>query len=248
MTGSFDPWRSGDRKRRRSPGGFTVSGGALSFTHLTGGSDTTTEPSTTASITPSANTPVFCSVVIAVEGGGNTGDSDSMSVSGCNLTWTQVGRAHYQGSSNDRRSVYVFRGFGASPTTGSLTIDFTTGLGATWTEHMWSVDECANATTTLPTPYITEPSGAQTSATVTVSETPDTGDFVFAAFGVETASATISLNSELETSLYNQENGTDGRSIQVAYDSAPDASPAPGISWTGGAGSCSGVAFVVNTA
>lgn len=222
-------------------------GGDLTWTELTQGSDTTTEPTTTASITPAANDDVFVAVVVAVEGGGTTGNSDTMTISGANLTWTQIRRNHYGASGESRRSIYVFHGKGAAPTTGALTIDFTSGHASTWTEHMWSVDQVDNAHTTTPYSNAADngSSTGVTSLAVTVGGTVDTGDHVYFAIGHEFAEA-VTLESGL-TSLSAISNGTDGRTIDAAYDGTAPIDQTPSASWTTSS-TCGAVAFIVEKA
>jgi len=228
---------------------FAAAGGAgLNWTNLTSGSDTTTEPTTTASITPDANADVFVAIVIAVAGGGQTQTADTMSVSGCNLTWTQVAEVPYW-ESTDRRSVYVWHGKGASPTTGSLTIDWTTGGGATWTEHMWSVDQVTGANTSTPYSNVATKAYSGTAGTgtgnVTVGGTVDAGDNVYFMCGHDTDEA-VTLEASL-TSLAAVTGGTDCRTINAGYDGTPTIDQTPSATWSTSAGYAA-IAFIVEVA
>lgn len=108
-------------------------------THLTSsGSAVDGTTFNTASITPTANTPVY--IGIAVRRTGST-PSDPTSVAGCNLTWAQEETQTY--ASSTVRRVIVWRGIGASPSAGALTITFP----ETETCCAWSVVECRSADT-----------------------------------------------------------------------------------------------------
>ena len=108
---------------------------------LTGGSSNTDSTSyTTASITPAANAQVYVAVMTQPTG---TGISSNPVVSGCNLTWTLVD-ATTGGAFT--RTMTVWRGTGASPTTGVLTITDT----ATDTQCSWSVVQLTNQDPTTP--------------------------------------------------------------------------------------------------
>src|SRR5687768_8851074 len=116
---------------------------AIAWNELTQGADTTNNPATTASITPTSGAVVYAGVLVAVAGGGGTGAADSLAISGCGLTWVEVAELQYGG----RRAVYVWKGTG-TPSAGALTITFTSGTGSTWTETMWSIDEVTGADST----------------------------------------------------------------------------------------------------
>lgn len=196
---------------------------AIAFAELTQGSDTTTNPSTTASITPTANAQVLLSIVGAVT---SSVMDDSLSVTGCNLTWTKIGTTAY----GSRRRLWLYRGVGASPTTGVITIEYT-GVGP-WTEFMWSVDEATgvDATTPLGTAY-TDSNTTGTTASVTISDTPDAGDFVYSCIGEE---SDIAVTPESGfTILSNVTGGTDSRVLVAMYDGTPTIDTTPSATWTG---------------
>lgn len=216
---------------------------AIAFAELTQGSDTTNNPSTTASITPTANAQVFAAVVVAQTT--LTGITDgTLDVIGCNLTWSQVTKVIY-GADNGRRILFLWRGVGASPTTGSLTITYTPTTG-TWTENMWSIDEATgvDATTPLGTAY-TNRDTTGTTASVTVSDTPDAGDFVYSCIGEE---SDIAVTPESGfTTLSNVTGGSDGRVLVAMYDGTPTIDTTPSATWTG-ANSWGIIGIVVNVA
>jgi hypothetical protein len=216
---------------------------AISFTQLTEGYSTN-NPATTASISPTANRQVFVAVGTSLNGA-ETVESDTLSVSGCNLTWTQVGANKTWGF---RRGIYVWRGVGASPSSGVLTITYTPTNGY-YEQMKWSVDEAASVDATTPTgaPFYNESIDENaTSLSVTISETPGTDDIVYAVFGIEN-NTTPSLNSELDNTLTNFGDSTGTRRFVVAYDSAPDSTPVPGLTWSTPSYT-GGIAFIINAA
>lgn len=113
---------------------------------------------------------------------------------------------------------------------------------------MWSIVqvEGLDGTTHNGTVYTNFTSGA-TSLSVTVSDVPDSGDFVLAGFSIESNSTSPTRNSELDTTIHSVDGGTDLRAMFTAYDSVPDSTPVPGITWTG-TNSAYGIAVVLNVA
>jgi len=212
---------------------------ALSIATLTSGSGTS-NPGTTASISPTSGRQWLAAVAVSVAGGYETASGDDLSISGAGLTWTAVGQVKVFGS---RRALYVLKGTG-TPSSGALSITFTTSAGAVFESYKWGIVEI---TSTDATPYgtaYTNTSGSGTAASVTVSTTPDAGDFVFFVHAQEDNN-TDSLNSELDTSLIRIGNATGARRFGISYDTSPDSTPVPGVTWTG---SCAwaAIGFVIN--
>ena len=207
-----------------------------------GSGASTTNGGGTVSVTPSANVPLLMAVGVSAAAATHT--DDSIAIAGCNLTWTLLGRVAVWGS---RRGTYLFKGVGASPSTGSPTITFTPAGASTYESHKWSLDEVTGADGTTPfgTVY-TYTSGSATSAPVTVSETPDAGDMVFYAAGQETNEA-CSLGGELDTTLAQFGDATGVRRFITAYDSSPDSTPVPSVTWATTA-STGAIALIVNVA
>jgi hypothetical protein len=114
---------------------------ALSQNNLTNGYDEVDATSfTTASVTPSANALLLLTVSASVTGG-----SAAPTITGNGLTWVQVvTRQTSYGDSWDSRRITIFRAMGASPTTGTITIDFS---GITQSRCLWSLSEFTGADT-----------------------------------------------------------------------------------------------------
>jgi hypothetical protein len=102
-------------------------------TLTTGSSATDANSYNTASITPTADK----SVLVAVQARQGAGTPEIPTVSGCGLTWTQVGTYNPPANATNRRNT-IFLGIGASPSTGALTIAFN---GVTQSHAMWSVHQ-----------------------------------------------------------------------------------------------------------
>ena len=199
---------------------------AISCSHLTGGDGGSSSPVTTASISPSAGDLVFVVVTWATQA--STYHSAD-SCSGAGITWTRLTYFTYA----SRRFTHVYVGI-SDGTSGALTLSFTPST-STIRDVLYTVDAFSGADVS-GTPYGTlyEATGAGvTSASVTISETPDTGDWVACWIGVENAGVGLTINSELDTEQYSIETGSDVRSIGFGTDSSPDSSPTPGWTWTG---------------
>jgi hypothetical protein len=197
-----------------------------SLTLLTSGSDTTTNPTVTASVSPTANAPVYAAIGIAIDAGGtNTG---TIVVTGAGLTWTQLGTVGF----GTRRQIFLWKGVGASPSPGALTITYTPGSADVWTEAFWSVNQSSDLSAT-PEGTVATATATGTAISVNVVGVPAAGDLVLFAGAHTGAASEATLNGELDTQLSQTGGGTDFRRLVVAFDSAPDSTPVPGVSWTG---------------
>ncbi len=100
-----------------------------------GNTGASTSSVTTASVSPSANK----LQLLAVNSRNFTGSAPpAPTVTGCGLTWVQVTNIQYDTGPTSLKRVTLFRAMGASPTTGTLTIDF---AGDSQTDVVWSLDE-----------------------------------------------------------------------------------------------------------
>ncbi|MDQ2995457.1 MAG: hypothetical protein M3R61_00155 [Chloroflexota bacterium] len=113
---------------------------AMSASNLAGAGDSANLASyATASITPTAN----ALVLIAVENQ-LSGTPTIPTVTGCGLTWVQISTCLFDNTFTQAR-ITVFRTLGASPTTGTLTIDFG---GVAQSCAGWTVDQFTGVDTT----------------------------------------------------------------------------------------------------
>ena len=146
-----------------------------------------------------------------------------------------------------RRTLWVYRGINTTGSTQNGTILFTgtDAPGTAYQEHFWAVDLLEGIDTTTPNGTVVENSGTGTSGTVTVTGTPDAGDFVYATFAHTGAASAMTINGELSNELSQTGSGGNFRRLLTAYDSTPDGTPVPGVTWSG-AEDWAGVAFIVN--
>jgi hypothetical protein len=212
---------------------------AIAWTELTQGSDTTNNPATTASVSPTSGAVVYAAVLVAAEGGGSMVAGDSLAVSGAGLTWALVGSQVY-----NRRKVFVMCGTG-TPSAGALTLTYTPSGANVFAEFMWSVDEATGVDTGDPDDAAVTASTAAATALATGDVgTPGTDDHIYAAFGIEGAAVSALIDDG--TALTNLGGGTDCRTLVVFYD-ANHSDETPSITWTG-TNSAGGVGFIVNAA
>lgn len=107
---------------------------ALAAANLTSGvSNTDATSYDTASITPTAN----ALVLLAVSSRRSGATPSEPTASGCGLTWVVEDTQLSYSAGTPNRRLTLFRGMGASPTTGAITIS----IADTQTECAWSVDE-----------------------------------------------------------------------------------------------------------
>lgn len=186
-------------------------GGGIVWNELTQGTSTTATFDT-ASITPTANAQVFVAIARA-NSAAPAPASGEITVSGCNLTWVEVAHITYA----SRRALFVFRGTGASPTTDNVTI---TDNGSNFQEYLYSVDEATgvNSGTPIGTPQENSTAGATSLATPDVG-TIDAGDYVYAAFSREDATA---ITPDVGTTLTTISSGTNVRSLVVFHNTTDD--------------------------
>lgn len=203
----------------------------MSLSHLTDGVVTGAASSLVAT-TASVTIPDGHLCIVSMGGARNTGtfsDDQWSGLTGAGLTWNSLTSLEW-GSRRSSKVWYAKNTTGSSAT-GTLTVTATTS-GATAQEIMWSVDVESNpaASTLFGTP--TTNNGNASSGSVTVSGTPAAGDKTFAFFAHENASDTITLGSELDTTLVQRGSGANVRRILSAYDSAPDGTPVANASWS----------------
>jgi len=112
---------------------------AFKVTNLTAGTDTTDDSdSITASITPSANK----LILLTVSSRADAVQPTISSISGNGLTWVEIGHSDYD-ASGSRRSIFLYRAMGASPSSGAVTITW----GGTQTAKAWVIDEISGVDT-----------------------------------------------------------------------------------------------------
>ena len=205
---------------------------AITVTALDSGTFTSS-PGTTASISLDAGEMVVVDVATA---NSSSFQDHTVTVTGSGLTFGLLTGAKVEWGY--RRYIQRHYAVASGSFSGTLSIEVVTG-GGTWQEAIYSVHKISGFDTGTPwgTVYTnatpSTPAGRATSLSVTVSDTPDSGDIVDAAFGIEGASVSSTLNGELDTTIHNVGGGGNVRTLHTAYDSAPDSNPTPGVTWTG---------------
>lgn len=116
--------------------GETIRFGAVGSSNLTNSNDTDgNSTATTASVTPTSNALVLISIATRTN---ITADPNIPTVTGNSLTWEVVQSIVYDTTGASRKRLTVLRALGASPSTGTISIDFG---GQNQTDVVWSVSE-----------------------------------------------------------------------------------------------------------
>src|SRR6266702_1460528 len=114
----------------------------VSITNLTSGADIDgNSTAATASISPASNN----LILVAVNSRTNiTADPNQATLTGNGLTWVAIATIVWDTTSASRKRITLFRGLGASPTSGAISIDFG---GQNQTDVDWVVDQAAGIDT-----------------------------------------------------------------------------------------------------
>ena len=107
----------------------------ISVVHKTAGTAASVTSATSASHTPASNKLQLLTVQSRTD---ISTDPNQPTVTGNGLTWVAIASVVYDPTGASRKRVTMFRAMGASPTTGTTTIDFG---GQTQTDIDWIVDE-----------------------------------------------------------------------------------------------------------
>lgn len=110
------------------------------ISNLTSGTSAVAGPWSTASVSPASNNLIL--LTVGIRNGASTNPADP-TVSGNGLTWVKVNSVNFDNNSSSRRTVFVFRALGASPSSGAITIT----PGETDTNATWSVDQISGVNT-----------------------------------------------------------------------------------------------------
>lgn len=150
---------------------------AVNLTSGSSGSPATS--AVTASVSPTANRYVF----VSVNSRNFTGTPPVVpTISGCGLTWTALDNIQYDTGTPSLKRGSVFMGIAASPTPGTITIDFGSD---SQTDICWSVDEWVGAPTgsiAVQTAKAKDESGSALSITATLAAFSNAGNATFGAF------------------------------------------------------------------
>lgn len=158
----------------------------VSATNLTTGADLDGgTSSTTASVSPTGNKLLLLSVasrtIITV-------DPNEPTITGNGLTWVSIGTTVYDNTSASRRRITLFRAMGASPSAGTIAIDFG---GQAQTSVIWSLNQFTNADTSgtngsgaiVQTVTNFDPDADVSTLTVTLAAFASSNNATFGTFG-----------------------------------------------------------------
>lgn len=213
---------------------------AVAVTNILGGTDEDgNSSSTTASFTPSANKLQFLTVGSRT---GITADPNQPTVTGDGLTWVVVNSVVYDTTSASRRRQTVFRALGASPSTGSLTIDFG---GQNQTDVVWILDEASGMDTTgtngsgavVQSVTNKDETGTATSLTVTLAAFGSADNATYGSFGWDGSTSTGTQGSGFTLLKTQNDTGTDISSLtefKNTNDTSVDATFSPAVGVVGG--------------
>lgn len=136
---------------------------------------------------------------------------------------------------SSRRALAVYTGIntGGSDASGTIIATLSNTGGAGYQEHLYSVDLYAAIDTS--TPINSGASSFGTGTTIsggTALDVPGGGDIVVLVGMHTSASSVISLGAELTNELSQTGGGGNVRRMIVAYNSAPDTTPSPTVTFT----------------
>lgn len=178
----------------------------------------TSEPVTTASISPAAGSLVYLFVAVASNASSTkTVDADF----GGGVTWTLVGTQIYA----SRRQMWVYRS-DDTPGAGTLSIDVDV-TSSTFQELGYAVVQAAGIDTTTPNDAAVSGAATGPSSPYSASDvgTPDSGDAVVAFFCYENGAGSLSVGGD---EVEYVEGGSNLRGFIIGWDqtATPDETPA----------------------
>jgi hypothetical protein len=202
---------------------------AVTANHLeTAGEALNQDSYDTGSISPTANQLILLFVVSHV-GGGTPGVPV---VTGCNLTWVQAATITFDPIASPEKRMTLFRAMGGSPTTGALTIDFSS---ETQGRCIWSVSEFDGVDTggTNGSAAVLQPDSDRadlvTTLTVTLGAFGDAGNATVGAFAIGN-NETITEGSGF--AILGQA-AADSENMQLASEWRNDNDTSVDASWSG---------------
>ena len=199
----------------------------------------TSDPTTTASITWTAGARGIASVAMACSGVDIEPGSGNVTITGGGVTWNQLDYIAWGG----RRGLYVFLSDG-TPTNATLSIDYTNVnclLTGSFQEFQYSVDEITGFNTSDVDDPTTSIAEAAVASNLPDVGTIDSGDLVYAAFGMENANDNLQAAAG-STEHVKREGGGNVRSLLVEYSITDDT---PGATWDTN-GFVGAIGFIIN--
>jgi len=205
---------------------------AVSFTNLTkGGNDSAATSFTTASITPASNNLILVEVMSRRD---DSTEPTAPSLSGCGLTWEKIEEIYFDTTGTSRRKLSSFRGLGASPTSGTITINFGS---ESQTDCGWVVDQASGIDTSgtngsgaiVQSAKAKDESVTNTTITATLAAFSSTDNATYGVYSESDSSHRITPGSGF-TELAEANDGTPffGGIVQTQWKSTNDTS----VDWT----------------
>lgn len=207
----------------------TKSDMAVTFSNKTSGTGEGTSVNT-ASVTPASNKLQLLAI------GARRGDSTNPAtpaVTGNGLTWVEIANIQFDTSGSSRRTMFLFRAMGASPSSGAITIDWS-GVTVNTT---WILDEVTGMDTsgTNGSGAIVQSATAKDESVTTSSfsvsfaagDSNDAGNAVYGFMAEADGGHTITAGADF-TELDEQANAFTSMLCQTEYTTATKT----GASWT----------------
>lgn len=196
---------------------------AVVTSNLTSGTETSSGPWSTASVSPTSNALVL--LAVSIRNGAST-NPGTPSVSGNSLTWVLINSIVYDSTSGSRRAVFLFRAMGASPSSGAITIT----PAETDTDAAWVVDESTGVDTSgtngsgaiVQSVTNKDESGTVSSLTVTLAAFGSTNNATYGTFGIGANTGTFTAGSGF--SITAQETILNGVGIASEWKATNDTS------------------------
>ncbi len=180
----------------------------ISIANLTSGADETSgTTATTGSVSPAADKLQLLGVTARKD----TSEPINPTISGNGLTWDLITKIYYDTTSGSRKTLWLFRSMGASPSTGAITITF----GETWTHCYWSLDEVTGMDTSgsngsgaiVQSATNLESAGDGGTLTVSLGAFANANNATYGIFAADPSTGTWSVGSGF-TKVATQDSGT----------------------------------------
>jgi hypothetical protein len=198
-------------------------GASIAWTHKDAGNSASASI-TTASVSFTAGSRAIITLGLSCTGGTAAGADDNLVITGGGTTWTQIGETQF----GTRRALFVMIS-DATPTSGTINIAWdNNGTDGVWEQGTYSIDEVTCNTTTRFSNVATG-SGVNTTGSVTIGGTVDSGDHTAFLIAHATSEA-VTLEAGL-TGLHAATGLTGLRTFNFAYDGTPTIDQTPSASW-----------------
>jgi hypothetical protein len=197
---------------------------AVAASNITSGRDTDgNSTATTASVTPVANRLYLLTVTSRTN---ITTDPNIPTVTGNSLTWVSINSVVYDTTGASRRRVTLFRALGASPSSGTISVDFG---GQNQTHVSWVLDECTGMDTSgtdgsgaiVQSATNKDETGTNTTFTVTLSAFSDSNNATYCSKGDVDSTLTHSAGSGF-TLLGSEQGGTNDITTHTEFKASND--------------------------